>query len=171
MEWDALLRFRSFVAVVWLWATADGLFRMGKNIVCETIFYVDFIRCVAVRCKFFNPTATGHTRTVTSLSNTLGKSAARSSTTGAWEHVRCPGILVYLLIALVCWLFLLQWNKPQFRTLLTSNLAVNYHSATQNLSSFCTSVLSLSRTTPPTPSPVVIGRTTKWFLLFVGWPI
>jgi hypothetical protein len=160
MECDAVLRFRSFVALVRVWATADGLFRMGKITVCGTIIYVDFISCVAVCCKFFYLTATG--RTETSLTNPLGKSAIRSSTTGAWEHGRCLGILVYLLISLVCWLFLLRSNKPQFWALLTSNLGVNYHSTTQN---YCISTPSLSSPTPPTPSPVVlVGQRNSFYV-------
>jgi len=60
--------------------------------------------------------------------------------------------------------FCLQSNKPQFRSLLTSNLVANYHSTvqtTQNLSLLCTSTPSLSRTTPQTPFPIAIVRTTK----------
>ena len=163
---DALLRFRSFTALVRLWSVISCrlLVQSGHRSVCGTIRYMEFTRCVAARCKFSFPTATARTVTCLSkLSEGLGKSAARSSTTGAWEHVRCLGILVYLLTSLVCWLFHIQSNKPKFGALLTSTLAVNYHSTTQNLSPLCTSTPSLSRATPPTPSPIVTGRTTKWF--------
>jgi len=82
---------------------------------------------------------------------------------GSMRTCQVPRNIIYLLISLVCWPFLLQSNKPQFRALLPSNLAVNYYSTTKNLSPLCISTLSISRATPSTPSPLVNGRQRNGF--------
>jgi len=69
---------------------------------------------------------------------------------------------ISLLIDITCFLLFLEPNKPNSRTLLTTNLAANYQLLPVGF--WVPSVPlqpPLTRATPPTPFPVVTGRTRK----------
>jgi hypothetical protein len=93
----------------------------------------------------------------------LGKSEARSSTMGAWEHLRCLGILVYLLISHVWWRFF--HNLIHLRPRCCYFQSRRYHYTTKNLRHLCTSIPHSPRRhlQRPTPLRIVNGRTRTGF--------